>query len=629
MTMPAGLMGVNGSGAGVLPPPPPPFASSVTPEQVWGYVNEQELRTQELRSRWEDDYQLYLLKEPAAEDGYERHVTNEPMTFADKIMAYLSTAKVLIRFPVESKQAAQRQREDVKERFILGALRAADTLLAALVLPSLRDQLGAYITLRGSYGGRVLMQIEQDGSTSIEVMPWDPLHTFYSVGRRGIEWACYRMTRMKEDVRAEYGVEPVAGGLGVDGREIEIFDYYDREMNAVCTRTEWLKPPTPHGFRFAPVFLGVVGPLPPLRGDLETLTLESYGESVFKANREAYRNFNATMSDMRTLVRRSVKQGLKVFSQDGKKTLDQDPYREGSVVSLRTGSEQVEPLGLLEMAKETAGFLGQVSGEVQRGSLPHTVYGELQFQLSGFAINTLRQGIDSALAPRRLALQRAYRDIASLLVREMATGQFASVSLSGYGYAGDYFEGAFGSQDMQGRDSPEVDVVVSLPQDEPAKYAIAKIAREGPKPLLPDRIILDQILGMQNVDAIQDVVLEERGATLSPVAALVSLITALDNQGRGDLAEIYLADLQRLLMAQQQGMAGPGAPPPGAGAPPPGFTPSVAPNAMLGRGPPAPLPQGTLPLVPPGSARPGAMPPQAGEAGLRDRLARVGLELGR
>ena len=49
--------------------------------------------------------------------------------------------------------------------------------------------------------------------------------------------------------------------------------------------------------------------------------------------------------------------------------------------------EDLEPLGMLEVAKETGAFMGLVAGEMQRGSLPNTVYGEVAFQQSGFAIN--------------------------------------------------------------------------------------------------------------------------------------------------------------------------------------------------------------------------------------------------
>jgi len=55
------------------------------------------------------------------------------------------------------------------------------------------------------------------------------------------------------------------------------------------------------------------------------------------------------MSTMLELTARSRRQGLIVRSRDGTKTLDEDPYLEGSEIALAQ-NENVEPLGLLEVA---------------------------------------------------------------------------------------------------------------------------------------------------------------------------------------------------------------------------------------------------------------------------------------
>ena len=120
------------------------------------------------------------------------------------------------------------------------------------------------------------------------------------------------------------------------------------------------------------------------------------------------------MSTLLELTARSRRQGLKVTSRDGSKTLDEDPYLEGSEVSLAQG-ENVEPLGLLEVAKETGAFMSLVSGDLQRGSLPHSVYGEVPFQLSGYAINTLRQGVDTIVGKYLRATEKAYHMIFSII----------------------------------------------------------------------------------------------------------------------------------------------------------------------------------------------------------------------
>ena len=80
------------------------------------------------------------------------------------------------------------------------------------------------------------------------------------------------------------------------------------------------------------------------------------------------------MSVMLEMTARSRKQGIKITSRDGQKTLEEDPYQEGTEISLAQG-ENVEPLGLMEVARETGVYMGMVSGEMKRGSIPRYIYG--------------------------------------------------------------------------------------------------------------------------------------------------------------------------------------------------------------------------------------------------------------
>ena len=180
-----------------------------------------------------------------------------------------------------------------------------------------------------------------------------------------------------------------------------------------------------------------------------------------------------------------------------------------------------------------------------------------------------------------------------------------------------------------------------LPQDDMTKMSMAQIAREGPTPLLPDIFIRDMILGLQDADQLDDVIKEQIAQQALPEASLWTLLTALENRGRGDLAQFYYGELMRLMLektaATKIGMAsgftdgmggGPpdqgqapmeGGPPP-EGPPmggPPGLPPEVMPNAAMGV-PPVP-PQGPPTMMPPGAQRPGAV------ANEEEQLRRLGL----
>ena len=596
--------------------------------------------TYPLRDRMEQDHKLYRLEPYDAGDGYRSYTSNEPQVMADKIISWLTSAEMVVRIPFSGNERDQRDADNQKERFLTGIIRAADENLSMRLLPPLRDQLAWYTTLRGWYAGRVLLVKNDKGETNIDITPWDPLNTFWCEGDDGLDWACYRIRKSPSEIAKQYKVK--SGDLGEDTEEsIFVYDFYDREDNYVVMQDRLLKKRTKHGYDGVPCFVGMVGSAPLVQSDeVGTDAIADFGESVFKHNRENFENNNFMMSTMLELTARSRKQGLKVKSRDGTKSLEEDPYQEGSEISLAQG-EEVEPLGMLEMAKESGAFMGLVSSEVQRGGLPYSIYGELQFQLSGYAINTLRQGIETVLSPRIQALERAYRQIFNIISEQYGSGKFKSVEVSGRDRERMYFSAEISPDIVKKGGDPEVSIMSQLPQDDMSKMSMAQIAREGEVPLLPDIFIRDMILGLQDADQLDDVIKEQIAEKALPEASLWTLLASLENRGRGDLAQFYYGELMRLMtekMAQTRSAMAGGQPqqpqgPPMMGPPqgppmmgpmgpapagPPGLPPEVMPNAAMGVPPVAPV--GPPPMmVAPGTPRPGAI------VNDEERMRRMGL----
>ena len=603
------------------------------PEEIIALVDNHYDLTEPLRTRMDDDHKLYRLDEFDAGEGYQSYTSNEPQVYADKLISWLSSAEMVVRIPYGNSKREDRENNDAKEKFLIGLIKAADDRLIDRMQPTVRHQLGWFITLRGWYAARALLVKDDEGETHVEIQPWDPLHTYWGEGKKGLAWACYKTKKTPTEIKAIWGVEVQGEGKGPDDDDgIDVYDFYDSDDNIVCTDTTVLKKRTKHGSKRVPVILGPVGATPLVQsvsdaGNLDTI--EDYGESCFKSSRELFDKHNFMMSTMLELTARSRKQGLKIKSRDGNKSLEEDPYVEGSEISLAQG-EDVEPLGLMEMAKESGMFMGLVSGEMQRGGLPHSIYGQLEFQLSGFAINTLRQGVETVLVPRLQAMEKAYRSIFQLICDQYITGAFKSFEVSGQDKNRMYFSEEVTPEMVRNAGDVEVSFIGQLPQDEMGKMSMAQIAREGQTPLLPDVYIRDNILGLQSADQMEDAINTQVAERTLPEATLWSLLQAANRQGREDLAELYQAELRRLFMTKRmeemqmvmaaQGM-GQGAPPPG-GAPPQGgagpmLPPTVMPNAGLGVPPPMPTaPVG--PSVPPGTPRPGAQNTES-------RLASLGL----
>ena len=575
--------------------------------------------TEKLRQRMEDDYSLYRLDPYEAGDGYQSYTSNAPQTYADKVISWIVSSEMVVRIPNVTENREMRDANNRKEKVFLGMLRSADERLKNTLKPSIKNQLAFYVAIRGWYAGRALLTKRDDGTTYVDISPWDPMHTYWGVGADGLDWACYKIQKGRTEIEQEYGVRLDGEATDRDDEDwLYVYDYYDKEENIVVVGNgQVVKKATPHGSPNVPVFIGPVGATPPVQAlsehtDIET-TIEDFGESVFKSSRDVYEKNNLMMSIMLELTARARRQGLKIKSRDGSKTLDEDPYKEGTEISLAQG-EDIEPLGLLEMSRETQGFMGVLTGDMQRGTLPHSIYGDLQFQLSGFAINTLRQGIDSVLQPRMEALEDCYMKLCMLLCDQYMSGNFRAMELSGVDMNRNYFDEIITPESIEMAKDIQITFVGQLPQDDMSKMSMAQIAREGPNPLLPDIFIRDKILGLQDTDSIDNAIKEQEATELLPEAKLFTLMQSAEERGRDDLAQLYLGELlyilkQKMMMRQQQdmqsqqmGMQGGGQSPNGAG---PTADPRVMPNAGMGVPPPTPTPQ-SGPLVPPNTPRPNA-----------------------
>ena len=586
------------------------------PEEIIALVEQHEFDTDSLRQRFTNDYRLYRLEEYDAGEGYESYTSNEPQTYADKVVSFLTDAELVIRIPYNNANEEQRVANDAKERFLLGSMRAADERLQKRLQPTIRQQFSWYVTLRGWYAGRVLLVKDKQGNTHVDVTPWDPMHTYWCLGEDGLDWACYRIRKTRSEIKSQYGVSIDREQTSLHGQDmgVDVFDYYDGEINMVIAEGgRVLKKATKHGAPRCPVFVGCVGTSPWIQdSDVNEWreAIADFGESVFKSTRNVYENHNQILSTLLELTARTKKQGLKVKSRDGTKTLEEDPYKAGSEIALAQG-EEVEPLGLIESNRDLAMFMQMVSGEMQRGSLPHSVFGELQFQLSGFALNTLRQGIASVINPRLEAIESIYKHICMLLVDEYLTNAYEPMSLSGRAMNRMYFSETITPDVIRQAGDTEISLITQLPQDDMSKFAMAQTAREGPTPLLPDMYIRDQILGLQDAESIDDAINAQMAERMLPEATLMTLMKGAEDRGRTDLAQIYMGELlflmrQKMFQRQQadaqMGMGGGGMQ---GGMPPQGMEPEVMPDAMMGGPPPPPVPpQGGI--TAPGTPRPAA-----------------------
>ena len=590
-----------------------------TIERITSLVEEHDQATRLLRTRMEEDLSRYLLTPYDAGAGYRAYTSNEPMIFADKMISSLTTAELHIHYPVEKRLEQDRKRQDMGEGFLKGLLRANDERLSLLLMQHLKDMLSTYINVRGWWAGRaMLVKDPSTGRTYADITPFDPLHCYWGMGPHGLNWLCHRSYKTDSEIEAEFGLKlentnspssPTGGSW--NGRAV--YDWYDPWFSAIMIDNQWAKPPTPHGSPRTPAFIGAVGPLPLFqsRNADRRRDLVDYGESIFKANRGLYDKLNLVMSTMLHLVALSRNHPFMMHSRDGSKTVEENPWEEGSQVAVGEG-EGIELIELLKTGQDTGAFLGMISAEIQRGGLPYSAYGQLAFQLSGYAVNLLKEATESPINPRANALVTAYGQICGLLADQYATGFFDVLQLSGRTNNREWFDLQFSPEMIQGLGAPEITLELQTPQDDMQKMALAMQAREGPFPILSDRYIWDKILKIQDVDYLANSIKEQVGERMLPTAALYTVMKALEEHGRSDLAMLYFGELVKTGIFGMPPTGGQSGVSPGRGGGGGGgagggngIRPEVSPAPAQGQPPPQPTPQAG-PLVPPGTPRPGA-----------------------
>jgi hypothetical protein len=558
----------------------------------------------------ENDYGLYRMNPYDAGTGYQSYTSNAPKILADKIMSYLSNAQMSVRVPL-SLEVADRAGGSSKEKFVIGALNLADERMQRFGQPSVREQLAFHIVLRGWYAGRTMLNKREDGTTFVDITPFDPLHICYEMDDQGIVWLAHKSKRSATSVKTRYNVdvEPTIEGETSGG--VTVWDYYSRTENAVIVvgdkeEHKYGKKLTKHNVRdmdgnpCAPVFLGAVGPAPWVQDDLSgDDTARDYGESIFSANRTLYEDLNFAMSAYKTLVRRAVRRPYKIISPDGTTTLDTDPWQDGSEVPLPAGTD-ISLMDEITMPLDTGNFVGLISGEIQRGGLSNVSYGELPFAISGFAAKVLQEGSSHQIEPRVKAMTACYKQMTEIVSMQYETGGFSALDVRGrHNDISNYFNEEIKPADLEGAGAIDIKFGVRMPQDEPQLVTMAQMMRDGERPLAPDEWIWENVMQINDVDQFKNAISAQQAHTTEPKALLLTLIEGLMQTGEQEKAMIYLDLLRKTLKQDQQqeaaqdaqfqqllmatGMGAPPAPQGGGGtAGPPGVDGGVMSSPMQG-----------------------------------------------
>lgn len=563
------------------------------------------------------------------ENGYRTYTSPMPKVFANKMKDSITGAVFNILIPSSREIESQRMINQLARDFLAAALKQADERLESYMEAPVLDQKAFDTCVRGHFAGRVLLRRRLDGSTMVDVTPWDPRGVVWQLGSDGLEWACHITRQTYAEVKAKHPeVRPLTTEEYDDTREIDVYDYYDGDINCVFSSGLEIKAMTPHGAPSIPVYAGYVVEAPNRRTDYGREMMRHVGESVFSESRDIIPKQNFLMSLKLHYSAKSMSETLVYESEDGTKDLEGDPFTENSVVKLARG-EKLEPLAKAMDVKETNEALLLVGGDMQRATLPWVAYGDSTSSVSGYQTEILQKGYLSKLTPRITAVERGYKMICRKLLEQYATGIFAPIPIPGR-----YDQHM--PQMVAMADPVEVTLKPTLPRDMAADVSTASMAKEAG--LFSYADIMEKIMQLDDVEGLENRKLAEEAGMLIPTATMYNLYKSSLERGEEVQANEYLMEYQftrmeqmlRMMMLQFQvmqamaaglgppggegGAAGGGQPIAqalqrgGGGGGPGGVNNAVRPQQTLGFPQTPPTPQAG-PVVPAGTPRPGARSP--------------------
>ena len=561
-------------------------ADRYTPSEVVAMVERVEAATAGRRKRMDEDYRLQRGDaydtntdgegNPIGTD-FRSFTANEAGAFVKKVVAVLAAAQLLIDVPYGPAQAGERQRYDLKERFASGLLVQADDLLVQNLEVPLLDQLCWYSPNRGWIAIRALLMNQEDGTTVATAKPWDPRNVYWEMGRGAPLWVCHRSTRPAGAVLAEF---PRANlNAREDADPVVVYDMYTAGENALMTAEGVLKRWTQHGSPRLPVVIVPVPTQPQIWSDTGSTTafglpdtLDDYGEGILATNRPLFNHLNEVMSITLELMAKAREPAGLVFTDEEDTEMDEHPSKKGGVKYLAR-EDKYQELPPPETTRDALQFMSAVTGMLQRGGLPYSAYGEVNFTLSGYAITQLNQQMMTVIGPQTRAIGRAVRGVLDLWVDQFATGQFNPMTVRGMGRNKDYLQTTIVPEQLANLPPFRVQLVAQLPQDDISRLAAAQKAREGDVPFLPDRWLQENFLHLPDTMLIDSQIKEQLAERAAPAAMALTLARGAFENGKPEIGQVYLdAYIQmklqsKMVGAQANGGKGPEAPAP-SGLPP-------------------------------------------------------------
>ncbi len=421
------------------------------------------------------------------------------------------------------------------EDFYHDVLYIADERQDDILMPGLEPYFWEQIGIRGGVFARILLAQDKHGFDP-DILPLDRYKVRYGLGRRGFTWFAFWDTLSRDEVQDEYP------GYTMKGDFVLRWDYWNSKEEIIFLDGT-----------FYDAYDNLLG-YPPFIGQLcqqgtflETTAraLRMRGDSIYSSSRELYPYLNKIASILQTQGMLSLAPPQQLISKSGKKLPGKPIYRLGNVLALQEG-EKLVPIDAPDIIGSMRFFQGMLGGILQRATLTHSEWGNLQFQLSNVALATLGMAARQVYSPRLHTMERFKRkmekEIRSQFIRFDMT---ADIGRTGNKHT-------YTKADFEGDYTVDFEYLTALPEEIAASYGLADMAKAGN--WMDDKTIRRVILKYRDPDDISEKVMVQQAQRVSKALALFTMAKALDEQAESekrpelrDQAKILLIEVGQTL----------------------------------------------------------------------------------
>jgi len=525
----------------------------------------------ELTTQMENDFNLFSLVPYEAEKDHQSYTSPSPKNDFLKVFHGVNKANLMWQI-VTPEDAPEKERDAANkgEQLITGILDRADRRLRTLGEPPLRNGLSWHGCGRGMAGLKCLIYVDDSKDTQVDIRALDPMHMAWEQGQDGLVWGAFLYHVSKAEAEERYDITLK------EGEDAIVIDFFDRVNNAVVLvkgsaegkkESEFVKDPTPHGLNHVPIWLGFASGMPTVFTKENEPTLKQRAASVYASSRGIYEPKNKQVSFIMDTAEKSVAGTMTYETDDGKKSIEGDPFGNWKVIRLKKG-EVLKTLDPPKVPSESAVILSVLDRDKQESTVPYPIgYGIDPGTHSGTALTIMNDNTRSSYDPFCGMLADAFRWLCEeILIQFKTKGQ--KMKLKGFDSSGKFFVMEANPHDIEDDWYINVTCEPKLPRDEAGELQMALAATQARqpfgRPILSDYTAREKYMKIPNPDAEDERIEEQqirRMIEQMPNVQVRRVAQELLDKGDKQGAVEFLSSISSPMQGQQQQGGQQGIPP--------------------------------------------------------------------